>query len=494
MSNIGVNVLVEAKNQYTNRLINTLLNHIYDGIQSIYDDSKNLDQENVFSKFQEMLKQVPKWNQEMIDQETQRIVNTSDCEWLSDLITAVFLSNTRILTAVRLNSSKDSINLKIPKLSHFVHKCYIECAREFYKNPFIFDDTISNGLQQKNMRDSLRLISDSIQAAIDRMLPYEQILMQYIGESFESDEEDAGDSRIKRLKRRIFGDDFDSEYESDYESDDSDEETNIGLADEKDQVGGDQKEENVEENLEDNVENNVEETSNDNKNDLLENNEDENNNESDENNDEIEIMGYDSDDFNNEDSLYNVSDNKELNEDLIEALNNDESNEERKLNETEREVSETKRKMSGKERKMSGKERDTSETERDTNETKRQTSETERDTSETNRETSETERDTNETERDKNETERDRSANERDIEENDQNSIPKNINISISKKEKIIETNDNEDKNIKKIEFFSNDSSDDENIVKKEIKPKKIRKKGIFVKAVKKKKKPKFFS
>jgi hypothetical protein len=232
MSNIGVNVLVEAKNQYTKRLINTLVNHIYDGIQSIYDDSIKLEDENVFGKFQEMLKQVPKWNQEMIDQETQRIVNTSDCEWLADLITAVFLSNTRILTAVRLNSAKDSIDLKIPKLSHFVHKCYIECAREFYKNPFIFDNTISKGIQQKNMRESLSLIAQSIQAAIDRMLPYEQILMQYIGESFESDDEDVGDSRIKRLKKRIFGDDFDSEYESDYESDESDDDID------KTQVGG----------------------------------------------------------------------------------------------------------------------------------------------------------------------------------------------------------------------------------------------------------------
>ena len=35
---------------------------------------------------------------------------------------------------------------------------------------------------------------------------------------------------------------------------------------------------------------------------------------------------------------------------------------------------------------------------------------------------------------------------------------------------------------------------DDEIIIKKEIKAKKNRKKGVFVKAVKRKKKPKFFS
>ena len=456
MSNIGVNVLVEAKNQYTKRLINTLVNHIYDGIQSIYDDSIKLEDENVFGKFQEMLKQVPKWNQEMIDQETQRIVNTSDCEWLADLITAVFLSNTRILTAVRLNSAKDSIDLKIPKLSHFVHKCYIECAREFYKNPFIFDNTISKGIQQKNMRESLSLIAQSIQAAIDRMLPYEQILMQYIGESFESDDEDVGDSRIKRLKKRIFGDDFDSEYESDYESDESDDDID------KTQVGGqeDTLDENSEElgvddastkdvGAEDLGENasaenasaenaSAENASAENasaknagaenagaKNATAENATAENasaenataeNATAKEEEEAEEIMGYDSDDFNNNESLFNVANNSdpEDGEDISEVLMN-----------TSEELD--------------------------------------------------------------------------SVQDNIQNP---NITLSVNKKEeKVIDTRkkfeaEKEDlSNIKQIRLGDNGFSDDETEVEK-IKPKKVRKKGVFVKAVKKKRnrKPKFFS
>ena len=421
MSNIGVNVLVEAKNQYTKRLINTLVNHIYDGIQSIYDDSIKLEDENVFGKFQEMLKQVPKWNQEMIDQETQRIVNTSDCEWLADLITAVFLSNTRILTAVRLNSAKDSIDLKIPKLSHFVHKCYIECAREFYKNPFIFDNTISKGIQQKNMRESLSLIAQSIQAAIDRMLPYEQILMQYIGESFESDDEDVGDSRIKRLKKRIFGDDFDSEYESDYESDESDDDID------KTQVGG--QEDTLDENSEElgvddastkdvGAEDVEEYTSAENasaENTSAENAGAENAGAKEEEEAE-EIMGYDSDDFNNNESLFNVANNSdpEDGEDISEVLMN-----------TSEELD--------------------------------------------------------------------------SVQDNIQNP---NITLSVNKKEeKVIDTRkkfeaEKEDlSNIKQIRLGDNGFSDDETEVEK-IKPKKVRKKGVFVKAVKKKRnrKPKFFS
>ena len=68
-----------------------------------------------------------------------RIKTISKCDWLDDLVTAVFLSHTKILTAIKSNKKNNKINLKIPKIDHFIHKCYIESAREFWKNPFLFN-------------------------------------------------------------------------------------------------------------------------------------------------------------------------------------------------------------------------------------------------------------------------------------------------------------------------------------------------------------------
>ena len=87
-------VLVDAKVEYTNQLITILKPTIYQGIKSIYDDSKSHCQENdninnTLVHFQLLLSQIPKWNQEIINEETERIMSESNCDWLDDLITAV---------------------------------------------------------------------------------------------------------------------------------------------------------------------------------------------------------------------------------------------------------------------------------------------------------------------------------------------------------------------------------------------------------------------
>ena len=75
----------------------------------------------------------------MIENEVDRIVRVSNCDWLEDLITAVFISHTKILASLGNNSKR--VNLTIPKSSNFIHKCYINSAREMWKNPYLFDES-----------------------------------------------------------------------------------------------------------------------------------------------------------------------------------------------------------------------------------------------------------------------------------------------------------------------------------------------------------------
>ena len=83
-----------------------------------------------------MLENVPKWNAEIIEAETERIIRMSKCDWLDDLLTAVFISHTKILTSIGPNQSFQKINVTIPKTSTFIHKSYINTARELWKNPY----------------------------------------------------------------------------------------------------------------------------------------------------------------------------------------------------------------------------------------------------------------------------------------------------------------------------------------------------------------------
>ena len=73
-----------------------------------------------------MLSEIPNWNQSIITNETNRIKD--NISYIEDLLTAVFISNMRLLCSVKNTNKK--IKVKIPKLDLFIHKCYIYTARK----------------------------------------------------------------------------------------------------------------------------------------------------------------------------------------------------------------------------------------------------------------------------------------------------------------------------------------------------------------------------
>jgi ABC-type proline/glycine betaine transport system substrate-binding protein len=79
----NINILVDAKKEYTNQLQKILTPRIYEGFKSIYEDiinivSKELEEKkpqtvSIVKTFQKMLKEIPQWNQDMIKKEYERI-------------------------------------------------------------------------------------------------------------------------------------------------------------------------------------------------------------------------------------------------------------------------------------------------------------------------------------------------------------------------------------------------------------------------------------
>ena len=183
----NLNLLVDAKNAYTSELKSILTPQLYEGIESLYNDSlSQKNKNNRFKIFQLLLKEIPKWNQDIIDNETNRILKMTNCDYIDKLVSAVFISNTRILTSVNIKNSMNTIEISIPKLNHFIHKCYIEIAREFYKNPFLLNKKISSKERQNNLRESISCVNNSIDNAIRKLLPIKEILNQYLVDDIKS--------------------------------------------------------------------------------------------------------------------------------------------------------------------------------------------------------------------------------------------------------------------------------------------------------------------
>jgi len=190
---LSANALVDAKNEYTKLLTSYLTPCITEGFISLYDDAKNEKEEkrndsryddySEIQIFQDFIKKIPKWNQDIIDKESDRIVQRSKCDWLERLLYGVFVSNAKVLSIVRIQPKKDDkMRLKIPKLRNFVHKCYVECGRELYKVAYLFDDEdITSIEKQKNIRDINSIVREGVIEAVRRLLPIQDILKDCIG-------------------------------------------------------------------------------------------------------------------------------------------------------------------------------------------------------------------------------------------------------------------------------------------------------------------------
>lgn len=192
MDDYNVNVLSEAKNEYSCRLVSILTPVIIEGIKSIFKEAKDLcikndEDDKYLMTFQNFLQRVPKWNSSIIDEETKRIIHVTNCNYLEDLVTCVHITQVKILTSVRVSQKQKKIDIDIPKLNSFIHRVYIEFARKVYKNVYLFEKDILPLQYQKNMRECEILCQESILNTIRTSIPVDKILRKYIDETVDEE-------------------------------------------------------------------------------------------------------------------------------------------------------------------------------------------------------------------------------------------------------------------------------------------------------------------
>jgi GTP:adenosylcobinamide-phosphate guanylyltransferase len=137
--------------------------------------------------FQNFISRVPKWNQQLIEAERQRICEKSGCNYLEDLVTCVHIIQLKILTAMRVGQKQKKIDINIPKLDDFIHKTYINVARKFYKNVYLFELNIPPLQVQKNHRELEIIVQECLLNTLRESIPVEAILKAYMDETIEED-------------------------------------------------------------------------------------------------------------------------------------------------------------------------------------------------------------------------------------------------------------------------------------------------------------------
>jgi hypothetical protein len=201
MENEGVGVYAEAKGEYTRQLCQFLTPSLHTYFLELLElaKEKETDSKRHLLSFQTLLEGISEWNVDKVQRETQAISIRTQCDYLEELLTAVFIAHTKVLSAIRLTNKQKKLQITIPKLEHFLHRTLTECARHLWTNTYLFSTGPSLEMQ-KNMRHIETLITEGVLQGIRTMLPVKSILREYLSteeSDSDSDEDENKDSNSK---------------------------------------------------------------------------------------------------------------------------------------------------------------------------------------------------------------------------------------------------------------------------------------------------------
>ena len=147
------------------------------GFNAIYKNTlkKCSKRKLLLKEFQEALESIHLWNSKIIENEYSRFKIASNCNWLEDLIKAAFVELSEIISKEKRNIDDD-----IPKGEVFVHKCYINIAREIWRKPQLFYHDYSNTEKAQNQSEVTKIIHDVISKTIRNELPLQTIVDDYL--------------------------------------------------------------------------------------------------------------------------------------------------------------------------------------------------------------------------------------------------------------------------------------------------------------------------
>lgn len=179
-----------AKTHLRNHLATTILPHVSDGIWSIYENAhslceKNREVEQTLRTFQNLLTRVSVWTEDVLHQEVERIETSSNCNYLEELLTGVFLAYMRAFAAMQYRSSADAIEIEFdkPSIDKFVHELYKQSARNAWQHAYLFKTFgVASEQQARNRKEIESLLENALDTVIDSFLPWKDIAKNYFKE------------------------------------------------------------------------------------------------------------------------------------------------------------------------------------------------------------------------------------------------------------------------------------------------------------------------
>ena len=167
MERFDAGCLTDAKKEYTQRLVRKLKTPYCDKILEIFKEVKKTcsdlhEDSKILFYFQDKLEKVPEWDDVQIQQFTQDVLVQTKCDYLEELLQAVFIVHTKILSVIQPNKSDTKSELNIPNIEDFIFQTFINISREMWKYAYLFKEVSNSCQYQENTNSYEKKIASTI--------------------------------------------------------------------------------------------------------------------------------------------------------------------------------------------------------------------------------------------------------------------------------------------------------------------------------------------
>jgi len=223
-----------AKVHLREHLATLLVPCVAEGFWSVKDTAQKLCDRNnqpteVIRTFQNMVTKIPEWSDSTLGEEVERIIKTSKCTYIDDLLLGVFLAYMKSFASLQYRgaSSQLKVEFERPNVTKFIHELYKHSARKLWQSAFLFKTQgVTSEQQARNRREVESLIDKTIDDVVRSFLPWEVIAKSYFSEQ---QEDEAPPAESKSVV-------FEDVPDDDDDDDEDDEQPPLNLTEEEDRI------------------------------------------------------------------------------------------------------------------------------------------------------------------------------------------------------------------------------------------------------------------
>ena len=195
-----LSVYSDARTEYTKQLCVFLVPAYFQFFIDLLEKGKQAmvnEPKKALWQFQNYLNEIHDWNMEKVNTEIHTIHTNCRCDYLEDLLTAVFIAHTKVLTAIRLSANQKKVEINIPKVEHFLFKVMCETSTLLWSSTYLFRDGIPAIEKQQNYRTIEGILNEGILAAVRSLVPVKSILKDFVNQDVTGAEEDSDEEEEK---------------------------------------------------------------------------------------------------------------------------------------------------------------------------------------------------------------------------------------------------------------------------------------------------------